>query len=372
MLKGLMDHWVPTNECISKFWKSDIETVKNDIDNLKNDISFNNLTFYTKWYTNGIKTNLPYLRNYAEAQNVKTNNKWGNQIIEYLHDNKISVGAMMQLLTFEDSLWEKDMALGEWDLTSVAIGAKTDSICFIADFTKDVYVSRMKELIKEQLTALPKLDYLFFEFEGLTCEMLKKVYVNWAKENNRPALENVSYDNAARQYCHELGIEINLLWSNEGREMLKCYFKRIFAEIQNILKELNYKGIAGIVYSMYGYEAFVYPEIIPDKEWWLLPWWYWTFEAPQTSPEIIKVKKQMSKKMLKEWKDKHYKVCYIGDVALGMNGLDSVKEFYDYCIDAGLDGYIGMGNPECERGLRWLGVDDKTVMQVRELYKSMY
>lgn len=31
-----------------------------------------------------------------------------------------------------------------------------------------------------------------------------------------------------------------------------------------------------------------------------------------------------------------------------------------------------MGKPECERGLRWLGVDDKTVMQARELYKSMY
>ncbi|HHY22927.1 MAG TPA: hypothetical protein GX527_01635 [Clostridiaceae bacterium] len=45
MLKGFMDHWVPTREEISKFWKSDAQTVKKSIDNMRKEIGFNNLTF---------------------------------------------------------------------------------------------------------------------------------------------------------------------------------------------------------------------------------------------------------------------------------------------------------------------------------------
>jgi hypothetical protein len=71
-----MDHWVPTKDDISKFWKQDYGTAVRLLDELKRDINFNNFTFYTKWYTNGVKSKLPYLYNHPEASNVKTDNDW--------------------------------------------------------------------------------------------------------------------------------------------------------------------------------------------------------------------------------------------------------------------------------------------------------
>lgn len=369
MLKGFMDHWVPTRESLTKFWKTDIGQVKADLDGLKKDINFNNFTFYTKWYTNGIYTKLPFLSNHPEAQNVRTKNLWGNQIIDYLHEKGISAGAMLQMLTYEDTLWDKDLSLGEWDLRGVA---KMDTKCCIADLTKSASVDRMKKLISEQVTEFPKLDYLFFEFEGLRFEMLEKVYAGWASRNHKPSLKDVRYDDITKSYCRSIGFDLTFLWSEEGREMLKEYFGGIFAGIDRMLREIGYRGQVGIVYHMYNYEAFIYPEVLPDKKWWLLPWHYWTFESPDTAPEIIGQKKLHSKEMLREWKNRSYRVCYIGDVALGNNGLDSAREFYDYSVEIGLDGYLGMGNPECSRGLRWIGVGDDTVLKARQLYQAMY
>jgi hypothetical protein len=117
---------------------------------------------YTKWYTNGIKSDLAYLYNNQESSNTKTNNAWGKEIIDYLHKNNISVGAMLQLLTYEKQHWNEGK-IGEWDLRHVA---KTDSTCYIADFTDEDYIIRMQDIIKEQLTIFPDIDYLFLEFEG--------------------------------------------------------------------------------------------------------------------------------------------------------------------------------------------------------------
>ena len=62
---------------------------------------------YTKWYTNGIKSDLVYLYNNQESSNTKTNNAWGKEIIDYLHKNNISVGAMLQLPTYEKQHWNE-------------------------------------------------------------------------------------------------------------------------------------------------------------------------------------------------------------------------------------------------------------------------
>jgi hypothetical protein len=379
MLKGLMDHWVPTQEHISKFWKSDVETVKADLNRLKKEIRFNNFTFYTKWYTNGIKSNLPFLDNCPESQNCITDNRWGNQIIDFLHENGVSAGSMLQMFAFNKN-WGSDKALGEWDVRGVA---KNDGPCLMADFSQPVYIERIKKLVGEQLRAFPGFDYIFFEFEGLSNNMIKKVYDPWAREHSRPDAEAVGYDDETIPYFEEMGIgpdstgdslisSSGLIWSIEGREMLKYYFGKILAALDETLKEQNYQGEAGVVYHMYNYEAFVYPEIIPNRDWWLLPWHYWTFMETETPAELIVARKKKCKQLLLNWKKQNHKICYIGDVALGLNGLDSIKEFYDYCVEIGIDGHLGMGNPELERGLRWVNVDDATVLGARELYKRMY
>lgn len=368
MLKGFMDHWVPTKEHISRFWKSDIKTVLDQIDHLKKEIDFNNFTFYTKWYTNGIHSSLPFLNNNPEASNVKTQNAWGRQIIEYLHERKISVGAMLQLLTYEKESWNTDASIGEWDVRSVA---ETDLPTCVADFTDSSFIKRTIEIIKEQLMEFSEIDYLFLEFEGTSLDRLEEIYQKWPKDQ-KPDLEAVTYNDDMVEYCRSIYVGINFLWSEQGQEMLKFYFKRILREIDDFLKELGYKGEVGIVHQLYNCEAFVFPEILPDKNWWLLPWWYWVHEAPDIPTEVISRRKLASKALLKEWKEKGYKVCYIGDVALGRNGLGHVKEFYDYCTDISLDGYIGMGNPAVDIGLRWIDVDDESVLAARDLYKSLY
>lgn len=368
MLKGFMDHWVPTKEHISKFWKSDIKTIKNEIEQLKDEINFNNFTLYTKWYTNGIQSRLPYLHNNPEASNVKTQNEWGKQIIEHLHERNISVGAMLQLLTYEKESWNTGVSIGEWDIRSVA---ETHLPSCVADFTDSGFIQRAKEILQEQLTEFPGIDYLFLEFEGTSFERLKEVYVKWPRDH-KPALEDVTYHNDTIEYCKNIGVEVNFLWSEQGQEMFKFYFKRILHEIDDFLKELGYKGEVGIVHQLYNCEAFIFPEILPDINWWLLPWWYWVHESPDIPSEVISKRKLASKTLLKGWKEKGYKVCYIGDVALGRNGLGHIREFYEYCTDISLDGYIGMGNPDIDIGLRWIDVDDESVLAARELYKTLY
>lgn len=116
MLKGFMDHWVPTRDRISKFWKQDYETAANMIDELKNEIDFDHFTFYTKWYTNGVKSKLPYLYNHPDASNVITDNEWGRRIVNHLHGKGISVGAMLQFLTYDQHVWQRDLSIDEWDV----------------------------------------------------------------------------------------------------------------------------------------------------------------------------------------------------------------------------------------------------------------
>jgi len=143
-------------------------------------------------------------------------------------------------------------------------------------------------------------------------------------------------------------------------------------KIDGMLAEMNFKGTVGVVYMLYGYEAFIYPHTLPNNDWWLLPWWYWTFERADLPDALMASRKNESKKWLKKWKDENYKICYIGDVALGDRQREAIKDFYDYCVQIDIDGHLGMGNPELKRGLRWAGVTDETVTEARELYKKMY
>ncbi|MBP1990677.1 hypothetical protein [Paenibacillus eucommiae] len=384
MLKGLMDHWVPTRDPISKFWKQDFETCAQIIDDLKRDMDFNNFTFYTKWYTNGVYSRLPYLYNHPEASNMKTQNEWGRKMIKHLHDKEITVGAMIQFLTYEQHMWEPDLTIDVWDVSGFA---ETDLPVSIADFTSPLFRTRIKELIKEQLSEFPGIDYLFLEFEGVKSEALQVIYDKWVRERDRVSGEvgsgsgsgsedrQLHYAAHKAEHCRRIGQKQSLIWSDEISEMLSYYYDLNLRAVHEVLEEVGYQGDVGIVYHAYGYEAFIYPEILPDPSWWLVPWNYWVFEDYSMETEQ---KKAISKELMTKWKKDGHKVCYIGDVTMGRNGFDpaakirDIRDFYDFSVELELDGYLGMGNPVPDIGLRWEAVTDEHMLQARELYKELY
>jgi hypothetical protein len=373
MLRGFIDHWAPSQNNISKFWKSDFETVSQKIAGMKRDIDFNNFTFYTKWFTNGIKSGLPFLRNHSDSSNVKTDNQWGRNLISFLHNQGISIGNMLQLLFFEKDNWGKNNILRTTDECKKY--AETEQSEIIADFTQHEYINRVKEIIAEQIAELPGFDYIFLEFEGIRPEDFAKIYAKWAVKNGRPDISHLSYSNDSQQHCKRISQELNIMWSTEGQEMFRQYFASNLKEIHNHLKSINYHGSVGVVHHLYGYESLLYPDILPDRDWWLLPWHYWVFEKPGISDEEINAKKDLSKELLQKWKKDGHRVCYIGDVTLGRYGLEHIDEFYKYCEDIHLDGYLGMGNPDPDIGLRWNDgeqVDTSYIMAARNLYKKLY
>jgi hypothetical protein len=245
----------------------------------------------------------------------------------------------------------------------------------IADFTKDEYVNRMKEIVREQISMFEGFDYLFLEFEGIQPEDFARVYADWSVKNGKPDIGNLTYTDETRSYCKSIAQELNILWSEEGREMFRYYYGKNLQAVHDMLQDMGYKGDVGVVHHLYGYEALVYPDILPDKSWWLLPWHYWVFEKPGTPEAEVQSKKVISKALLKQWKDSGYKVCYIGDVTMGSSGLGHIEEFYRYSEAIELDGYLGMGNPDPEIGLRWNElekVEAPDILASRELYRRLY
>ena len=368
-----MDHWVPSRDYISKFWKQDIKTVVRILGELRSETEFNNFTFYTKWYTNGIKSELPYLSNHPEASNMRTGNEWGRSIIEHLHGMGVSVGAMIQFLTYENRVWEEELSIGEMELGHVA---ETELPVRIADITNPLFRKRFKAIIKEHLAQFPALDYLFLEFEGLHWGDVQLVYDIWTRQSGTPNAESLTYEDEVLDHCKRIGVAPSLIWSKEAKRMLTHYYGLNLQAAKEVLDEMKYEGIVGIVIHSYGYETFIYPELLPDPDWWLVSWNYWNCENESDETEQ---KKAISKEKMLQWKRDGHKVCYIGDVTIGAeHGSDMqakkevVRDFYDFSVKYELDGYLGMGNPVPDIGLKWIGVTDDHVLQMREFYSELY
>ena len=372
LLKGFMDHWVPSRDFISKFWKQDYDAAIRILDELREGIPFNHFTFYTKWYTNGIKSRLPYLYNHPEASNVKTDNEWGRRMIDHLQSKGISVGAMIQFLTYDKAGWEQELATGEFEIGHVA---EADDPVRIADISNSLYQVRLGETIKEQLAEFPRLDFLFLEFEGLDWGDVQIVYRNWTRRRGMPKSKTFHYRAETEALCKRMGIPLSFLWSEEAREMLNYYYKLNLQAAKAAIDEMAFEGTVGIVLHAYGYEALIYPDILPDPDWWLLPWNYWVCE--RDSPEKEQ-RKAISKEYMIKWKLAGHKVCHIGDATIGREGLEldrklaEIEEFHEFSLKIGLDGYIGMGNPVPDIGLKWIGVTDSHVLETGKLYRKLY
>ncbi|MFD0717622.1 hypothetical protein [Paenibacillus sp. GCM10027626] len=195
------------------------------------------ITFYTEWYTNGIRSELPYLSNHPDASNVKTNNEWGRKIVSHLHGKNILVGAMIQFLTYDRQVWEPEMTIDEWDVGEFA---ETDLPVRIADFTNPLFQTRIKEIVKEHLTQFPGIDYLFLEFEGVRSTALQAIYEEWAQDKGLPQPEDVHYDPERAAHCERIGQQPEIILSDEVHAMMRYYYGLNLRAVQEAADELGY------------------------------------------------------------------------------------------------------------------------------------
>jgi hypothetical protein len=102
-IQGFMDQITPSAENISTIYKASAAEIEAVIAGLLAEMDFNHYTFYTKWYTNGIKSTLPFLANHPDNLNVRTDNRAFRDVIDFLHGHGLSVGAMFQIYTYESN-----------------------------------------------------------------------------------------------------------------------------------------------------------------------------------------------------------------------------------------------------------------------------
>jgi len=357
--KGFMDHTTPIKEELSKFWKSNFEEVKNMFDRLLDEIDFNNFTLYTKWYTNGIKSDLHFLINSIEATMIKTDNQFLRDIISYLHGKGISVGIMLQVYTYEKKGWGE---VSSWGKAEVEDSAGVE--CVVVDPTSSLFQKRLSELIREQITLFPDVDYLFIEGEFCSGSVGFSKYL---KEN----CSTLTYSNEIKKYCSCLGIQIREDWSEESRELLGDINRKTLHTVRKVLSDNRFKGRYGWVYHIYGIESHIVRQTIDDKNCILVPWVYFGWEDKES--KYYRTRVEASQQHLANMHKKGYSVIYLGDVTIGHNrDYDIIREMYDYCYKLGLCGYLGMGTPDPMFSLRWEKVTDEMIECVRQVYKGLY
>lgn len=389
MLKGLVDHWCPTKPEFASWWNAPFGAVREDLLRLMDQVDFDNMTFYTKWYTNGIYTRLPFLRNYPETSNAKTRNDWGRSIVELLRANGKSTGFMIQLLCFEPSAWGRDAVLGmEPDcLFDISFVAPTAEKLAFADFTEELYQQRVVEIIREHVTEFPDAEYLFLEFEGLIVnrKLSRRICEKFGKA------DPVSFSCKALEHCHDVMFDLDHSWSVEFAQICGRHMGSLFARIDAMLESEGYKGKVGVVFYAWGYESMYMPEILPNARWWLLPWDYpahvsdetrlytggsrftvpWDGQSKRTA-EVSRRRVDAIRDNLLEWKRRGFRQCYVGNGTIAGGTVDITEELFRLCEGEGLDGYLAMGTPLCGRGLRWPGFGEADARAAAELYRKLY
>lgn len=357
----------------------DFPTFARCIDALHDEIPFNNLTLYT---LSGVKSALPYLPSPPSHPNVASGNALARRFVEHVQSRGITFGAMLQLLSHSLETWKEPVIGGMTpeklaDIAEINGGQMPETTPITADFTDPRFTERLLAIVREHLDIFPTLDYLFLEFEGVDFvprAQLEPWYHRWARPLGKPDFDHLTYSPETLNYCRSIFTEPDFFWSEECRAMFLHYHRRNLNAVDNLLRELGWRGTVGVVFHLYGYESRLFPDALPNPDWWLLPWHYWNpnFEPKDVTPAMITRKKAVSKASLRRWTDEGKKVCYIGDVALGKNGLEGVKEFYDYILTLDPVGYLGLGLPDPTIGAHWVGVEDSDLLAARELYKTLY
>jgi hypothetical protein len=296
---------------------------------------------------------------------------------------------MLQLLCFEPSAWGSGATISmEPDcLGDISFVAPVEEKYLLADFAQELYQQRVLEIIQEQVTEFPRVDYLFLEFEGLIInrKLSRSICERYGKA------EPVSFSNKVMDHCHHVLFDLDHSWSMEFLQICGQHLGSLFRRIDEMLKKQGYAGKVGVVFYAWGYESEYMPDILPDPEWWLLPWDYparvkddtklyvggnrfavpWDANSNQTD-KFSQQRIAALKENLMAWKRKGLRQCYIGNGTIAGDSTQITEELYRLCEEEQLDGYLSMGTPFCPRGLRWPGFTPDDASAAAELYSRLY
>jgi hypothetical protein len=355
------------------FGGHDLATFTAALDGLRTEIAFDNLTMYT---LGNYRSALPFLPQAGPDPAL--------QQAKFAHAKALglSTGVMLQLLSHNQESWGAEIVLGGMtpekiaDIEAISKGPVTVTP-ITADFTHEGYVPRLLAMVDEQLRLFPDLDYIFLEFEGIDFvprDQLETVYRRWADPLGLPGFADVTYTSDTVDYCRSILTEPSVFFAEEFRAWCRHFHGRNLHAVCDYLREVGFTGTVGVVFHLYGYESRIFPDLLPDPGWWLLPWHYWNpnFEPAGTTAAMIAQKQAVSKASMRRWVAEGKPVCYIGDVALGKGGLDAVRDFYAFTASLDPAGYMGLGLPDLAIGARWIGVEDSDLLAARAVYRELY
>lgn len=365
MLVGLMDHWVPSHDNVSHFWRTPFDEAAPAMAELCDEIAINHFTFYTKWMSNGLRSSLPVLRNEPRARNVITNNAWGRQWIDFLHARNISVGAMIQCYWWDAGMLPREAVLRHRPLTKWCTGYETGSD--VVDPLWPGHDDILRAVLREQLEQFPKLDAIWLEFEGVSGNLEDRPLCRMSVgQSIAPVLEE-----QLRATNWLVKPEHRWVWTRPVQAALADALKRRLAVVEQTLDELGFRGKRGVVYHAMGFEAPFVAQSLPSKKWWLLPWHYWGWAETITEDD----RDRQIAWCLGEWKrmkNEGYPICYIGNATLPTPWIHTIDELARATIDLGLAGHLGMGNPIPKIGLRWDDATEESVKEAREIYRRVW
>ena len=354
-LVGLMDHWVPSSDVVSSFWKMSFEELRPSMEKVCDDIAVNNFTFYTKWYTNGTNSELPFLANHPEASNTITDNAWGRQWIDWCHGRGISVGAMLQCYTFEQGMMPPESLLGSWEGTNEVTGLPAADE--VVDPTWDGYGKVLESMVEEQLRVFPDLDQIFVEFEGIGGPDADHLLRRLGEEADRAG----DYSEAVLAHADELGQPCKgWTWTRPVQERLRQTLVQHLDIVEEVCQRAGFMGSRGVVYQAFNYEVPYVLDCLPNKDWWLLPWNYWGFDWCENHPDDI-VRRQIDycKAKFTQLVDDDWSLYYVGNASLPTNRPETIAELARHCEEIGATGHLGMGNFLPLVGLRWKKATDE-------------
>jgi hypothetical protein len=370
MLMGLMDHWVPSHDAISRFWKTPFAELRPALEALCDEVDVNNFTFYTKWYSNGLKSSLPFLVNHPQAQNVVTDNAWGRELIDFFHGRGMTVGAMLQCYMFDAGRLPPEGVTDSWKDLRRCTGYEQDAE--IADPTWPAYADVFAQMLDEELRLFPGLDAFFLEFEGVRFKPDHSLVRDLMAEGD-PGRQ-ITAENRALREATGFGAGASAaelcLWTPSVQAALGGALRRNLEVAERVFARHRYAGIRGVVYHAMGYEVPYVHEALPSAAWWLLPWHYWGWGAAEPEPQLRQQVDFVKQRMAEDARAGR-PVCYIGNATLPSERFDVVEELLRHSQRIGAAGYLGMGDPLPHYGLRWHGATEESVGRARDVYRRL-
>jgi hypothetical protein len=363
-IQGFMDQITPSVDSIDVVWKSSAKDIRKMLAEVIAENNINHYTFYVKWMTNGIKSSLPFLANHPDTLNVRTDNRGFREVIDFLHQQGVKVGAAFQFGMFEPEAWGNDCIWGQWDLRAQA---GITGIIVLADASSHVFSGRLWAMMAEYIRLFPETDYVFLESEGQIEERgLKTALQRWLAERGGPSVDKITYSAETVAYCKELNLPLACQWSEEGMKFAVEYRKNNYTVAQDALRCHGYRGEIGVFSHAWRVESRYIDQALPGNDWWIVPWFYfgWLKDAPEYASRL-----KACKEHLLEMKRRGFKVCYLGDATIANAYLPPIRELWELSRQH-LDGYMAMGTPNTSLGLRWVGVTDAMVEDVRKLYRE--